>query len=160
MRTDCYFSVFTTHIYWKTYRNLQADWVFDICGQSFFLISKKSPRNSKKNSPSSVPIAVLLRNTQTQTPWKEWNKTCLWCVQWRTHSKIRTVQEIRDGGFYKRSKCKRYDNTFMKHVKWFFFQIYYVSNTTQYIRNRLAIKKHFTRANDPWLKYLEENLPN
>lgn len=50
--------------------------------------------------------------------------------------------------------------TFMKHVNMFFFQIHDVSNTTQHICKRLAIKKHFTRANDPRLKYLEETLPN
>ncbi|KZS08308.1 Uncharacterized protein APZ42_027789 [Daphnia magna] len=47
---------------------------------------------------------------------------------------------------------------FMKHVN-MFFQIHDVSSTTQHIRKRLAIKKHFTKIDDARLRYLEETLP-
>lgn len=41
-----------------------------------------------------------------------------------------------------------------------FFQIHDVCNTTQHIRKRLVVKKHFTKGDDPRLRYLEETLQN
>jgi hypothetical protein len=46
----------------------------------------------------------------------------------------------------------------MKHVN-MFYQIHDVCNTTQHIRQRLAIKKRFTKSDDVRLRYLEETLP-
>ena len=145
----------------KNIRNLQADRVFDICGQTVSFKLLRREKKFKKISLSFVPTAIFkhtLTNTQIQTPWTEWK--CLWCVQWRTHCNIQTVQEIRRGGFYKRSKCKCHDHIHeaREHV---FFQIHDVHNTTQHIRSRTKLriplvswvkrhmKRSFLRAHQP-----------
>lgn len=139
---------------------MQADRVFDIGGQpvSFKLVRRVQEIQKK------ISFFRPYRNLTD----KHTNPNTLDRMKVRLAYDLFSDELIATFELFKKYEAEGFTNeanvnatiTFMKHVKRFLFQIHDVSNTTQHICKRLAIKKHFTRANDPRLKYLEETLPN
>ncbi|KAI9559425.1 hypothetical protein GHT06_013413 [Daphnia sinensis] len=130
MSIDCYFSSFdNTHIL-KNIRNLQADRIFDICGQ---LVSFKLVRRVQEIQ-KIFPFFRPYRNLTD----KHTNPNTLDRMKVRLAYDVFSDELIATFELFKKYGAEDFTNEV----------------------NRLAIKKYFTRANDPRLKYLEETLPN
>jgi hypothetical protein len=153
-----FFSFDYTHIL-KNIRNLQADRQFDICGYPVSFDLLRRVQLIQKNYPFFRPYRNLTD--------KHTNPNTLDRMKVRFAYDVYSDEMIATFKLFQKYGAEGFTNEghvnatieFMKHVN-MFFQIHDVCNTTQHIRKRLAIKKHFTKGDDPRLRYLEETLQN
>ncbi|EFX64368.1 hypothetical protein DAPPUDRAFT_334277 [Daphnia pulex] len=128
-----FFSFDYTHIL-KNIRNLQADRQFDICGYPVSFDLLRRVQVIQKNYPFFRPYRNLTD--------KHMNPNTLDRMKVRFAYDVYSDEIIATFELFKTYGAEGF------------------TNEGQHIRKRLAVKKHFTKGDDPRLRYLEETLQN